>query len=197
MGGSPISRKCMWLWTHLCIPGVMYPFRLGILESVEYCGSSAFRCCILAVCNNAAGGFYKFTKALYCISPIFIAHTAGMTHFLDLNASQSLIRSFENLKRKPYSCNACIYFNKQCLAKKLTPTYAKVKVPNTSPAHTYTQRKAMVMRIKDEVRYLHCKKQRLNRQIYQAHLQLADSWSGFWPHIQSTIEDKLQTELNT
>ena len=42
-GGSPISRKCMWLWTHLCIPSViMYPFCLGILESVEYCGTSVF-----------------------------------------------------------------------------------------------------------------------------------------------------------
>jgi len=42
-GGSLISRNCMWLWTHLCIPSVvMYPFCLGILESMEYCGSSAF-----------------------------------------------------------------------------------------------------------------------------------------------------------
>jgi len=33
-------------------------------------------------------------------------YTTGMTHFLDLYASQSLVRSFENLKRKLYSCNA-------------------------------------------------------------------------------------------
>jgi len=66
-GGSPISRKCMWLWTHLCIPSVViYPFCLGILESGILWDVSVPCCCILAVCTNAAGGFYKFTKALYC-----------------------------------------------------------------------------------------------------------------------------------
>ena len=50
-GGSAISRKCMWLWTHLCIPGVvMYPFCLGILESVEYCVSSAFPVAVSLQC---------------------------------------------------------------------------------------------------------------------------------------------------
>jgi len=52
------------------------------------------------------------------------------------------------------------------------------------------------MRIKDEVKYLHCKKQNLYRKIYKLHLQLADSWSGLWPHIQYIIEDKLQKEFN-
>ena len=94
------------------------------------------------------------------------------------------------------SCNACIYFNKQCLARKLTPTHARIKVPNTSPAHLHTKHKASVMRIKDEVRYLHSKKKNLNTHIYDLHLQLADSWSGFWPHTQHAIEDKLQKEFN-
>ena len=80
-----------------------------------------------------------------------------MTHVLDSNASQRLIRLYENLKRKLYSCNACIYFNEQCLTRKLTPTYAKVKVPNTSPAHAHTKPKATGTRIKDEVGYVFCK----------------------------------------
>jgi len=109
------------------------------------------------------------TKYTYCDTVVFdyipfpsFIHTMGMTHFLDSNASQSLIRFFKNLKRKPYSCNACIYFNKQCLAKKLTPTYARTKVPNTSPAHVNTKHNGTIMRIKDAVRYLYCKKQNLN-----------------------------------
>jgi len=52
------------------------------------------------------------------------------------------------------------------------------------------------MRIKDEVRYLHRKKQSLNMQIYNLHLQLANSWSKFWPHIQRAIHEKLQKEFS-
>jgi len=33
--------------------------------------------------------------------------------------------------------------------------YAKIKVPNTSPAHKYTQHKIPNIRIKDEIKYLH------------------------------------------
>jgi len=56
------------------------------------------------------------------------------------------------------STQSRIYFNKQCLARKLTPAYARIKVLNTSPAHIHTKHKATIMRIEDEVMYLHCKK---------------------------------------
>jgi len=110
-----------------------------------------------------------------------------------IGASQSLIHKFENLKRKLYKCNASIYFNRQCLENRLTPSYARVKIPNTSPAHKYTQKK-VTMRIKDEIKFLHCKKQKLNLSIYHLHLQLAKSWGNIWPHILHTTETGLQKE---
>jgi hypothetical protein len=85
-----------------------------------------------------------------------------------------------------------IYFNEQCLKKRLTPSYAKIKIPNVSQAHKYTQLKITNIRIKDEVKYLHSKKQRLNQQLYQLHLYLAHTWNHTWPYIQRTIEEKLQ-----
>jgi len=42
--------------------------------------------------------------------------------------------------------------------KEVTPSYTNIKVPNTSPAHRYTQHKIPVIRIKGEIRYLHSKK---------------------------------------
>jgi hypothetical protein len=57
-----------------------------------------------------------------------------MSQLKIVNASQGQIHDYENLKRKLYSCNASIYFNKQCLQKRLTPTYAKVKIPSNSLA---------------------------------------------------------------
>jgi hypothetical protein len=37
--------------------------------------------------------------------------------------------------------SANIYFNRQCLKRQLTPSYANIKIPNTSPAHKHTQQK--------------------------------------------------------
>jgi len=93
-----------------------------------------------------------------------------MTLLKVIDASQNLIHKFENLKRKLCECNTYIYFNRQCLIKKLTPSYARVKIPNTSPAHKHTHKKVTAMRIKDEIKFLHCKKQKLNLLIYHLHL---------------------------
>jgi len=51
------------------------------------------------------------------------------------------------------------------------------------------------IRIKDEIEYLQTKKQKLNTQIYNLHLTLANNWGNSWQHIYHTIEDKLQTEI--
>ena len=82
-----------------------------------------------------------------------------MNHLKIVHASQGPIRKYEDLRRKLYHCNAHIYFNKQCTKKQLIPNYAKIKVPNTSPAAKFTLHKAQHLRIKDELKYLNMKKQ--------------------------------------
>ena len=72
-----------------------------------------------------------------------------------------------------------------------------MKVPSTSPELRYTQHKIPAIRIKDEIRYLHSKKQQLNLQIYHLHISLANTWNNTWPHIQHTSEEKLRTETKT
>ena len=98
------------------------------------------------------------------------------------------------MKRKllVYSCNASIYFNRQCLKRNLTPSYAKITIPNTSPAHSHTQRKMGNIRVRDEIKYLRFKKQLLNTLIYNLHLTLANTWDRLSLHICHDIEDKLQ-----
>jgi len=59
-----------------------------------------------------------------------------------------------NLKKRLYNCNASIYFNTQCLKKQLTPNYANIKIPNTSPAHKHTQHK--IPAIRTRMRYDIC-----------------------------------------
>ena len=48
------------------------------------------------------------------------------------------------------------------------------------------------IRIKDEIRFLHIKKQHLNHQLFRLHLSLADAWGKLWPYIQERIEENLQ-----
>ena len=94
----------------------------------------------------------------------------GMTHIKIMNSSLGTIQKYVDLKRMLYKCNASIYFNRQYLKQHITPSYANIRIPNTSLAHKYTQRKIPTIRITDEIRYLHAKKQQLNIQIYHLHI---------------------------
>jgi hypothetical protein len=75
------------------------------------------------------------------------------------------------------------------------PNYARIKIPITSPASKYAQQKTYALRIKDEIKYLHSKKQQLNQQLLQLHIRLVNSWNKLWPYIQHTIEEKLKRQI--
>jgi len=126
--------------------------------------------------------------------PSYGDYLVGYYILPSIHVAADNIHKSANSKRKLYNCNASIYFNRQCLKRKLTPTYAKIKIPNTSPAHKHTQHKVTIMRIKDEIKYLHSKKQKLNMVIYKLHLNLATTWKNSWQLIHHTVEDKFQKE---
>ena len=90
-----------------------------------------------------------------------------------VHASQARkIYRYKNIKRKILKYCANLYFNKQCLKYDLVPKYTKIRVPHTSPAATYTQRKICKIRIKDEIEFLYTKKTKFNTILLQLHLQL-------------------------
>ena len=47
------------------------------------------------------------------------------------------------------------------------PKYAQIKVPYTSPASKVTQRKVQLSRVKEEIKYLYMKKEKLNESLYK------------------------------
>jgi hypothetical protein len=49
------------------------------------------------------------------------------------------IYKYKNIKTKLLQCCENIYFNKQCLINNITPLYAKIKIPHTSPAARITE----------------------------------------------------------
>jgi hypothetical protein len=113
-------------------------------------------------------------------------------------ASQATsIYKYKNLRLKLLNCNANIYYNKQCLAHGVTPAYAKIHVPITSPASTITQRKVTNTRIKDEIRYLYRKKEHLNRDLYKAHLQASNEWGTTWTLIQNSINESTHIHMDS
>jgi hypothetical protein len=77
-----------------------------------------------------------FLYIFYYISTRTYINTAGMNRL-----TQGIIHQYENVKRKLLFCNADIYFNQQCLHNKVTPKFARIKIPGNSPAEKSTRSK--------------------------------------------------------
>jgi len=88
----------------------------------------------------------------------------GMAPFkFKIKASQARsIYHYKKLKIKVLKYNTDIFFNKQCLTKKIIPNYTNTKVPITSPAAYKTQNKAQNTQIKEEIKFLYKKKDKMN-----------------------------------
>jgi hypothetical protein len=84
----------------------------------------------------------------------------------------SSINVYKNLRSKTLKCNANVYFNKQCLLKKVIPKYASTKIADTSPAAQVTNKKTQITRVKKEIKFL-LKKSSFNK-IYNIWCVLTD-----------------------
>lgn len=67
-----------------------------------------------------------------------------------------------------------IKFNNICLANKIVPNCVNVTVNNMSSATQHTKRKVEIMWIREEIQCLYSKKQELNTELYQLHLELSN-----------------------
>jgi len=83
-----------------------------------------------------------------------------------LIASQAhLVNKYKNTRSKLQKCCANINFNKQCITKKIIPKYVNIKTANTSPASQTTAKKAQLIRMKDEIKFLYKKMEKLNQAL--------------------------------
>ena len=105
------------------------------------------------------------------------------------------ISQYKNLRRKILKFCVDIYFNKQCLQQNFTPNYIKIKISHTSPAAKFTKEKIIKLRIKDEIKFLYIKKEKLNYQLYQTHLKLVKEWGKCRYPIQESTIDSLNFQL--
>jgi hypothetical protein len=67
----------------------------------------------------------------------------GIDHIKIIARQAYSINVYKNIRTKIMKCGANIYFNQQCLIRKIIPKYAKLNVPNTSPASKMTKKKSL------------------------------------------------------
>lgn len=101
---------------------------------------------------------------------------------------------YKNLRTKFLMCCANTYFNRQCLIKKIIPKYAKINIPYTSPATNIIQKKTQIIRLKDEIKFLCIKKEKLN-QLYRIHLKAAHALGNTWYIVLDSIHESINQEL--
>jgi hypothetical protein len=89
-------------------------------------------------------------------------------------------------------CNADIKFNLTCLNNGFIPKYANVRCTGNSIPSNRTKRTAENLRIKNEIKFLYVKKQKLNKCLYESHLHNAHVWNKIWSLIETDINEKLE-----
>jgi hypothetical protein len=75
------------------------------------------------------------------------------------------------------------------------PKYASTKFADTSAAAQVTTKKAQIIRVKNEIKFLFKKKERLNQELYNAHLKAAQEWGSVWYTILESIHSSLNSEM--
>jgi hypothetical protein len=65
-----------------------------------------------------------------------------------------------------------------------------------SPASYDTQDKIHSVRIKEEITFLHLKKDKLNKQLYYAHLKATQEWGKSWHITRNSIHDSINNEMD-
>jgi hypothetical protein len=61
---------------------------------------------------------------------LIVSHN-GMASIKLIASQVRTIFQYKNTRIKVLKCCANIYFNKQCLNKRIVPSHAKLKIPNT------------------------------------------------------------------
>lgn len=85
------------------------------------------------------------------------------------------INCFYNIKTKIALINRDIWFNDQCLNNGVIPNYVTIKTMHHSRAAFKASESARVKWVKNEIKFLHAKKQTLYEKVYRLHLEIANN----------------------
>jgi hypothetical protein len=114
--------------------------------------------------------------------------------FIDAKQAKE-VHQYHNMKRKLYRTTAAIWYKKTCRDRRITPKYIYIHVNGNNKQSQKTVQNATRFHINQEIKFLYIKKQKLNEQLYNAHLKYAKTWNNNWQIILLIIDNKLQQEM--
>ena len=65
----------------------------------------------------------------------------GMASIKFIASQARTVFQYKNTRIEVLKCCANVYFNKECLIKRIVPSFGNIKLPNTLPAARTTQKK--------------------------------------------------------
>jgi hypothetical protein len=77
----------------------------------------------------------------------------------------------------------------------LEPKYASIQIKGNNHHSKKTKKVAISIRLKEELKFLYIKKQKLNEKLHQIHSICAKQWNGLWFDIQASIDYKLNSKF--
>ena len=92
-------------------------------------------------------------------------------------------------------CFSNIYFNRQCLIKKIIPNWAKIMSPHISPVKEITRRKVQTTRLRMKSNFLYTNIAKLNNELYRIHLKGAQECGNTRYSILSSVHEAINQEL--
>jgi len=104
---------------------------------------------------------------------------------------------YKNTRLKLLKTNTAIWFKKMCKIKHQKPNYIQFRTRGKKPQDKKTTSNMIKFRINQEIKFLYCKKQSLNTQLYQIHLECANQCNKVWQHIQDYIDGRLNEKMDT
>ena len=126
----------------------------------------------------------------------FCKHSGMVNAKFKFIVSQArIINLYRNTRSKLLKCNVNIYFNKQCIARKVIQKYANLKFTKNSPVAQVTASKAQILRVKNEIKFLFKRKDKPNHELYTIHMKAVNEWGSLWPSIQDSIHENLSQAI--
>jgi hypothetical protein len=105
---------------------------------------------------------------------------------------------YKNTRQRLLKTNEAVWFNKMCRIIRLKPNYINIKINGRKPQDKRTTTNAIRYRLNQEIKFLYCKKQNFNQQLYNIHLECVHHCNGIWQHIQNSIISQVnEVTLNT
>jgi hypothetical protein len=116
----------------------------------------------------------------------------GKTTIKIIDAQQAKLRNnYKNTRLKLLKTNAAIWYNKMCRIKQLQPKYINIRSKGNRPQDKKTTNNAVRYRLNQEIKYLYCKKQNINNQLYNIQLECMQYCNGLWQLIQSSVDSQI------